>query len=249
MRRLLSLAFVAVVALGAIGSAPAESQRLEIRGSTTVYSMTRQMAASFGRDHPDIEVVVTGGGSEEGIAALLSGEADIANSSRFISAAELRLASDRGVYPVPFRIADDCILPIVHNSNRVREISLEQLRGIYAGRIRNWSEVGGADLPIRVISRETTSGTYGVWRDLVMSGEPVVTSQPLRQSSDAVLRAVAANAGAIGYIGLGNLSARIKPLRVDGVMGSIRTVRDGSYRMLKLYYVDDPVPMLRKNLP
>ena len=108
---------------------------------------------------------------------------------------------------------------------------MEQLRGIYAGRITNWSEVGGADLPIKAISRETTSGTYGVWRDLVMSGEPVVTSQPLQRSSGDMVRTVASGTGAIGYIGLGNLSASVKPLRVEGVMGSIRTVKDGSYRI------------------
>jgi phosphate transport system substrate-binding protein len=189
------------------------------------------MATMFEQGRPGVEVVVGAGGSEKGITALLAGETDIANSSRFITAAEWRRAGERGINPVPFRIAHDCILPIVHNSNRVRDLSVAQLRGIYAGRIKNWSEVGGTDRPIEVVSRETSSGTYGVWRDLVMSGEPVVTSQPMQESSDDVVRAVSSSRDAIGYIGLGNLSASVKPLRVEGVMGSTRSASDGSYRI------------------
>ena len=231
MGRLLSLVLCAFVVFGPRNIPTAAADTLNIQGSTTMYAVTKQLARTFQLRRSGIEVIVNDGGSGHGIAALIGGDADITISSRFINTEELQLATQQGIYPVPFRIADDCILPVVNNSNRVRNLSIEQLRGIYMGRIGNWSEVGGADLPIQVISRETTSGTSGVWRDLVMEGEPVVASQPLQPSSGDVVRIVSSSPEAIGYIGLGNLSASIKPLRVEGVMGSIRSVRDGSYRI------------------
>ena len=229
--RLLLLATVAVFLSGLDTIARAEQEVLRIAGSTTVYSVTQRMARKFQKQNPDVKVVVTAGGSVQGISALLDGSADIANSSRFISPEALSRAFSNEIYPVPFRIADDCILPIVHNSNRVKNLDLEQLKAIYTGKISNWREVGGSDLAIRVISRDDASGTFGVWRDLVMQGEDVVTDLPRRDSSDDVVRAVSQERGAIGYIGLGNLSARVKPLRVNGVMGSIYSVRNGSYQI------------------
>jgi phosphate transport system substrate-binding protein len=229
LEKLRSLALCALIACGAGIVTTATAENLNVRGSTTTYIAAKRMAEKFQQRRSGVQVVVGGGGSEQGIAALIRGETDIANSSRFIDTAELKWAIQQDIYPVPFRIADDCIIPIVHNSNRVRNLSMEQLRAIYAGRIDNWSEVGGVDQPIQVISREMTSGTSAVWRDLVMGGEDIVTLQPLQRSSGDMVRTVSSSPGAIGYIGLGNLSARIKPLRVDGVMGSIRSVRDGSY--------------------
>ncbi len=230
MMRILALSILWILlASGLVGTASAERETLRLEGSTTTYAVARRLAKDFRRLNPEVEVIVSGGGSEAGLSALLAGKADIANSSRFISHEELSLAFREGIYPVPFRIADDCILPIVHTSNRIRDLSLDQLRGIFSGRISNWRELGGADQPIEVISRDSHSGTYGVWRDLVMRGEPVVTTQPLQSSSEAVVRAVSRTRGAIGYIGLGNLVAGIKPLSVSGVMGSTSTVADGSY--------------------
>ena len=118
--RLLLLATVAVFLLGLDTIARAEQEVLRIAGSTTVYSVTQRMARKFQKQNPDVKVVVTAGGSVQGISALLDGTTDIANSSRFISPEELSRAFSDEIYPVPFRIADDCILPIVHNSNRVK---------------------------------------------------------------------------------------------------------------------------------
>jgi phosphate transport system substrate-binding protein len=229
LQKLLLLAICTLLLSGQGTSARAEQEVLRIAGSTTVYPVTRRIARKFQQLHPDVEVIVTGGGSVQGISALLDRSADIANSSRFISQEELSRAFSSGTYPVPFRIADDCILPIVHNSNRVKNLELDQLRAIYAGEITNWREVGGSDLAIQVLSRDATSGTFGVWRDLVMQGDEVLQNQPLQESSDDMVRKVSREPGAIGYIGLGNLSATVKPLKVNGVMGSIYSVRNGSY--------------------
>jgi phosphate transport system substrate-binding protein len=80
-----------------------------------------------------------------------------------------------------------------------------------------------------VVSRDTASGTFEVWHHLIMNQEPVDTEIPLKHSSADVVREVSNNPGAIGYIGLGYLNANVKPLRVDGIIGSERTLLDGTY--------------------
>ena len=207
----------------------AETTRLVIKGSTTVLPIAQRIAEEFERKCGNVEVGVSGGGSAEGITALIMGEADIATSAAFITEDELKLARQHDVYPVPFRVANDCILPVVHNSNPLKNLSSEDLKKIYRGIINNWQQLGGPDLGIDVISRDTVSGTYEVWHNIIMEHEAVVTTQPLKHSNSEVVRAVSENPGAIGYIGLGYLNASVKPLRVDGVIGSHQTLLDGSY--------------------
>ena len=207
----------------------AEITNLHIKGSTTILPIAQDIAAAFERQCDDVKINVSGGGSAEGILALILGEADIATSSSFITREEVRLAQQRDIYPVPFRIANDCILPVVHISNPLKDISSNDLRDIYLGLIHNWKQLGGPDLAIDAISRDTASGTYEVWHNIVMGGEPVTTAQPLMHSSTEVVRAVSASPGAIGYIGLGYLNAHVKPLKVDGVMGSRQSLLDGTY--------------------
>jgi phosphate transport system substrate-binding protein len=205
------------------------AETLIIKGSTTILPIARSIAAAFEQKCPDTKVEVSGGGSAEGIAALIMGEADIATSSTFITRKELRLARQHDVYPVPFRIANDCILPIVHKSNPLRNMSRDDLRDVYLGLVDNWKQLGGPDLPIDVVSRDTASGTFEVWHHLIMNQEPVVTDIPPKHSSADVVREVSNNPGAIGYIGLGYLNANVKPLRVDGIIGSEQTLLDGTY--------------------
>ena len=210
-------------------AAYADTTKLVIKGSTTILPIAQRMAEEFELYCENLKVDVSGGGSAEGITALIMGEADIATSSAFINSEELKLAREKDVYPVPFRIANDCILPVVHNSNPMKNISSGDLRKIYSGEITNWKQLDGPDLAIDVISRNTSSGTYEVWADVIMNNQAVATERPLKQSNAEVVRAVSENPGAIGYIGLGYLNASVKPLRVDGVIGSQQTLLDGSY--------------------
>jgi phosphate transport system substrate-binding protein len=207
----------------------ADTTRLVIKGSTTILPIAQSIAEEFERQCPDTRIQVSGGGSAEGITALIMGKADIATSSTFITEEELKLASQHNVYPVPFRIANDCILPVVHNSNPLRNISRDDLRDVYLGLINNWKQLGGPDLAIDVVSRDRASGTFEVWHHIIMNEKPVVTRLPLKHSSAEVVREVANNPSAIGYIGLGYLSANVKPLRVDGIIGSQQTLLDGTY--------------------
>ena len=210
-------------------TAAADTNNLVIKGSTTILPIAQRVAEAFEQHFQNVKVWVSGGGSAGGILALVMGEADIATSSSFINEHELMLAQQRNVYPVPFRIANDCILPVTHISNPLRDISSDDLRDIYRGRITNWKQLGGPDLAIDAISRDMASGTHEVWDNIIMEREPIVTEHALSQSSADVVRAVSTNPGAIGYIGLGYLNAHVKPLKVNGVMGSRKTALDGTY--------------------
>ncbi|MDD4463172.1 MAG: phosphate ABC transporter substrate-binding protein, partial [Desulfobacterales bacterium] len=121
------------------------------------------------------------------------------------------------------------IVPVVHSSNTVQNLTLNQLKDIYMGKIRNWKDLGGPSWPIVVISRDTSSGTYEVWESLVMKKERVFPAALLQASSGAIVQAVSKNKNAVGYIGIGYLDASIKAVAVNGVEGSAKTTLDGTF--------------------
>jgi phosphate transport system substrate-binding protein len=200
-----------------------------IKGSTTVLPIAQKVAEAYMKEHPDVDISLSGGGSGNGIKALIDGTTDVADSSRFIKEKEVSLAVERGTYPVPFAVAYDCIVPIVHPSNPLENITMEQLKTVYMGKINNWKELGGLDKKVVVISRDTSSGTYEVWEEKVMEKERVYPGALLQASNGAVVQAVAKNRYAIGYIGLGYLNDSVKMLTVNGIEGSEQTTLDGSY--------------------
>mgnify|MGYP006311992001 FL=1 len=134
------IAFVGV----ALCSAPVMAGSVVIKGSTTVLPIAQKVAEVFMDAHPDIDVSISGGGSGNGIKALIDGSTDIADASRFIKPEEVKRAVEHGHYPVPFGVALDSIVPVVHPSNSVDSLSLDQLKAIYEGKIENWKEIGRA---------------------------------------------------------------------------------------------------------
>ncbi len=172
------------------------------------------------KENPDVSISISGGGSGNGIKAIIDGTTDIADSSRFIKDKEVKLAVEKGVYPVPFRVAYDCIMPVVHPSNPIKDISMDQLKAIYKGGVKNWKDVSGPDKKVVVISSDTSSGTYEVWHKKVMKKAKVFPGALLQASNGAVAQAVAKNKYAIAYIGLGYLNKDVKALSVNGVVGS-----------------------------
>jgi phosphate transport system substrate-binding protein len=210
---------------------------LVIKGSTTVLPIAQKVAEAYMKENPDISISISGGGSGNGIKAIIDGTTDIADSSRFIKDKEVKLAVEKGVYPVPFRVAYDCIIPVVHPSNSLQNITLDQLKAIYKGEVNNWKDLGGMDKKIVVISRDTSSGTYEVWEKKVMHKERVYPGALLQASNGAVAQAVAKNKYAIGYIGLGYLNKDVKALTVNGIVGSNATTLDGSFPISRPLYM------------
>lgn len=202
---------------------------VEIKGSTTVLPIAQKTAEAYMKQNPDVKISISGGGSGNGIKAIIDGSTDIADSSRFIKDKEVKLAVEKGVYPVPFAVAYDCIVPVVHPSNPVNNLSIEQLKAIYKGEIKNWKEIGGEDKKIVVISRDTSSGTYEVWEGKVMNKERVYPGALLQASNGAIVQAVSNTKGAIGYIGLGYLDGSVKATTVNSIKGTPETTLDGTY--------------------
>jgi len=200
-----------------------------IKGSTTVLPVAQASAEMYMKSHPGVNISISGGGSGNGIKALIDGTADIGNASRFIKGKEVKLAGEKGVYPVPHRVAMDAIIPIVHNDNPVKNLTIEQLSLIYQGKIKNWKEVGGNDLKIVVVSRDTSSGTYEVWEKLVLHKAKVSPRAQLQASNGAVVQVISKNKYAIGYIGLGYLNKSVKRVDVNGVEASMANALSGKY--------------------
>jgi len=237
MRSRLIVMFALALVLLSFMPDPVSAGNVVIKGSTTVLPIAQKEAEIYMKQNPDVKISISGGGSGNGINALIDGSTDIADSSRFIKPTEIILAVKRGIYPVPFAIAHDCIIPIVHPGNSVKGLTRSQLKAIYRGEIRNWKKVGGPDRPIVVISRDTSSGTYEVWRKKIMEKERVFPGALLQASNGAVVQAVSKNRNAIGYIGLGYMERAVKALKVDGIMGSKETTINGTYPLNRPLYM------------
>ncbi len=210
---------------------------IEIKGSTTVLPIAQMVAESFMKEFPEINISISGGGSGNGIKALIDGTTDIADASRFITIKEVKRALNNNRYPVPFAVAYDCIIPVVNPLNPVKNLSIQELKDIYTGKIRNWKQVGGWDKRIAVISRDTSSGTYEVWEKKILHGARVYPGAQLQASNGAVAQAVASNKYAIGYIGLGYLNKELKQLKVNNILGTPASALDGSYPISRPLYM------------
>jgi phosphate transport system substrate-binding protein len=221
--------FIWMLAMSLLLSGSLWAEDLVIKGSTTVLPIAQKVSEAYMKDHPDIRISISGGGSGDGIKAIIDGTTDIANSSRFIKDKEVELAISNKTYPVPFRVAYDCIVPVVHPSNSILSLTMEQLKALYTGEIKNWKDVGGEDRQVVVISRDTSSGTYEVWEDKVMRKERVFPGALLQASNGAVVQAVANNKNAVGYIGLGYLNEQVKAVKVNGIEGSSETTLNGTF--------------------
>ena len=208
-------------------SASAES--LTIRGSTTVLPIAQKAAERYMNLHRDANISISGGGSGTGVKALLDGSVDIANTSRPMKGKEVKIARERGITPCEHIIAKDGIAVIVHPKNPVSALTESQIKEIYTGKIKNWADLGGFNKEIVVVSRETTSGTFECFNEIVLKKAKVTPYSLLQAANAGVLQTVAQSEGAIGYVGIGYLDKRVKALKLEGVYPAVATVVDGTY--------------------
>jgi phosphate transport system substrate-binding protein len=228
-----------------------EKGTIQIKGSDTLLQLSTEWAEVFMKAHPGIDVAVTGGGTGTGMAALLNGHADIANASREITKKETDQAKTAGKDIREIAIALDGITVIVHPSNPLGDISMTQLRRIYAGEVGNWKEVGGPDLEIIALSRENSSGTYAFFKEKVLENEEYTDRARFVTSNAAIVASVSEDRGAVGYVGLGYYEGakdKVKGLPVkdankEAVFPSVKSVKDKTYplaRTLYLYTCGEP---------
>jgi phosphate transport system substrate-binding protein len=218
-------------------SASAWAAQIGVSGSTTVLPIMQKAVEAYMKAHPETTLSVSGGGSGNGIKAIIDGTTDLCMASRFMKDKEVALAMEKGVYPVPFAIAIDALVPVVHPENPVGDLTIEQLRDIYTGKIANWKDLGGDDKQIVVISRDTSSGTYETWEEKIMNKERVFAGALLQASNGAVAQAVSKNKYAIGYVGYGYLDSSLKALKVNGIEGNPETASSGKYPVARFLYV------------
>jgi len=263
-RLLVGLVLVVLVAGGCGGretaAGPNENEAevagktVDNKGSDTLVNLALAWAENYMGAHPEVRISVTGGGSGTGIAAMINGTVDIANASRAMKDEERSAANANGIEPLEHVVALDAIAVVVHPSNPVNGLTLQQISDIYTGKITNWRELGGEDRPIVLLSRESNSGTYVYFLEEVIrlgEGSELLFSPEtlLMPSSEGISAEVRQNPNAIGYDGLGYVTPDQKMLGVaknaDGphVLPSADTVNDGAYpisRELFMYTAGEP---------
>ncbi len=231
------------------------AETIENKGSDTLVNLALAWAEEYMGLYPDVRLSVTGGGSGTGIAAMINGTVDIANASRGMKQEEIEAAQANGISPVEFVVARDAIAVVVHPSNPVDGLTLQQISDIYTMKITNWNQVGGEDRPIVLLSRESNSGTYVYFlENVIRLGEKesdllFASDTLLMPSSEGISAEVRQNPNAIGYDGLGYVTHDQKMVAVTRdadaayVLPSVATVNDGSYpisRPLYMYTAGEP---------
>jgi phosphate transport system substrate-binding protein len=234
---------------------------IQIKGSDTMVNLGQAWAEKYMEENPADFVAVTGGGSGTGLSSLISGTCDIAMSSRNIKDKEIALAKQKGINPFEIKVALDGLAVVISPVNPVNKLTLEQLAGIFTGRISNWKELGGRDEKIVILSREVNSGTHVYFKEHVLrnnnpgSKEEFAPSALMLSSSQAIADEVASNPAAIGYYGMGYISSKQKTIAVakddksEYIEPSIENVLSGKYpisRPLFLYTNNQPKGLIKK---
>ena len=203
--------------------------QLVLDGSTTVGPIAKAFAEYYMKKNPGVKITVGMTGSGNGAKSLVAGSCDIANTSRPLKLKEWKAAVAKDITPIAHVVAMDGIAIVVHPSNPLENITVDQIRDLYLGKITNWKDLGGPDAKPVLISRDTSSGTYETFHGLVMHKEKMVGSAEKVGSNNAARSRVAATPGAIGYVGLGYIDKSIKALKVNRITVSERTVASGVY--------------------
>jgi phosphate transport system substrate-binding protein len=224
------------------------SGQLQLAGSTTVQPLAEKLAEAFMKLNPDLTIEVQGGGSSVGVTSAGEGTVDIGNASREVKASEFEQFPNLQVFTIAF----DGIAIVTNPGVELSSLTVEQVRNIFAGEITNFSEVGGPDAPIVVVSREEGSGTRAAFEELVMAykdaaGEsqdkPIFEKALLQQSNGQVRTTVATTPNSIGYLSFGFLDDSTRPVPVDDVDPTVANVKNGSYPIVR------PLNMLTNGAP
>lgn len=240
-RRKTSFIFLAFLLVGALlisgcaGDSSSEKGSdltgdIVLAGSTSVQPFSEILAEEYMASHKGVNINVQGGGSSQGAAAALSGAADIGALSRELKDEE----KSEGLTPI--QIAIDGIAVVVNHSNGVSALTSEQVKSIYLGSIKNWKEVGGADAPITVVTREESSGTRDAFLEIIMNKENIISSAIVQNSTGAVRTTVAGDKNAIGYISLAKVNDEVKAVDIDRVEANPDNVINGSYKLQRPFY-------------
>jgi phosphate transport system substrate-binding protein len=229
-------AITVVLAMSAGAAMGKDAKKIVVDGSTTVGPIAKAFAEYYMGKYPDVNITVSESGSGNGAKSLINATCDVATMSRAMKNSELKAAQDAGVLPIENIVAMDGIVLVVHPSNPIANLTIEQIRGIYTGKIRSWKELGGPDRPIVVISRDTNSGTYEAFETLVMNKEKLSDKVEYVGSNGAIRQRVMTTEGAIGYVGLA-FTEGVKALTANGIEATPESVTDKTYPISRPLYM------------
>lgn len=241
------------IAMGISVASAADEARLVLDGSTTVGPIAKAFAEYYMAKNKDVNVTVNESGSGNGAKSLINSACDVANMSRFMKGKEFAAAVEKGVMPVAHVVAMDGLPILVHPGNPVKQLTVEQVREIYMGKISNWKQVGGPDMEIVVVSRDTNSGTYETFHKLVMTHkvngekvkEKIKNGAEYVGSNGAIRARVQSTPAALGYAGLGFVDKTVKALEIDGIYPTPQSVVSGRYPIARpLFMFTDGYPKL-----
>lgn len=180
-------------------------ESLLIKGSDTEVNVALALAEAFMEKEPNVSIAVTGGGSGTGVAALLSGKTNIANSSRPMKPDELKMAEARGIRPLPIVFGIDALAIIVNEQNPLDSLTMDELARVFKGEVRDWAEIdGGPNMNVSLYGRQSNSGTFIYFRDEVLNAE---YSSSLKQMNGTaqIVEAISTDPAGVGYVGVGYL--------------------------------------------
>jgi phosphate transport system substrate-binding protein len=213
---------------------------VKVAGSTTVQPLAEKLGPAFTAKNPGVKIEVSGGGTGVGVKSAGEGTVDVGMASRDITDDEKKLYPDMKT----FVIGKDGIAVIVNPGVGVDNLTKEQARDIFMGKISNWKDVGGPDKPIVVVSREEGSGTRTAFQELVMGTNNLITDKAILQNSNGAIRTtVASTPNSTGYLSLGALDKSVKALKINGVDATEDNAATGKYPVVR------PLLMLTKGDP
>jgi len=221
-----------------------EQVSIMLGGSDSEVNVVARLAEEYMNDNPHVSIAVTGGGSGVGISSLIDGDIDVANSSRPMrDTEEDALRDNHGEEPYAVRFAVDGVAVLVNDANQVETLTVDQVGAIYRGEITNWSEVGGNDQEITLYGRQSTSGTYVFFMELVVQGEYSERKRNMAGTSD-IVEAVIGDEGGIGYAAIGYADEDgVKALDIEAEEGSeafdptvLENVTSGDYPLTRPLY-------------
>ena len=221
---------IAATIFAALMLGPAQSalagENIIIDGSTTVGPIAKAFAEFYKESHPDVNITISESGSGNGVKSLINKACNIANLSRFMKESEFKSCVANGVLPVAHVVAFDVI---VNPKNKIRSLTMSDIAAIYTGKITNWKQLGGDDAKIVVVSRDTNSGTYETFNELVLKKAKIVKDAEYVGSNGQARTRVNTTKDAIAYVGLGFVDDTVKPLSVEGILPNPKSITSGKY--------------------
>jgi phosphate transport system substrate-binding protein len=230
---ILTIAFVSLFAVFGFATS------LVIKGSNTILEIAQLWVEEFNKQNPDIKVTLEGAGSSTGIAALFNGTTDIANSSRWFKDSEVQKMFEMKKWFAPVLIAWDGIAIVVHKGLPIKNLTIQQIKDIYTGKITRWNQID-PNLPARDIvafSRNTASGTFEIFKEKVLGDEKMSPRVRMLESSMAELETVAKTPYSIAYFGVGYVDQSVKVVSVNGVMPTKENILSLKYPLSRPLFI------------